>query len=114
VWNVTLHNRLDDATVALQSLPLRGASGSVVVGSGGKGVLVLTNLPAAPPGRTYEAWVIDEGAATRAGVFEGGRDVSVKLEKPVPRGAIVAVTVEREGGVDQPTRQPFVTSAPVV
>jgi hypothetical protein len=40
--------------------------------------------------------------------------VTVKLARPVPRGAIVAATVEAEGGVDRPTREPFVTSATVV
>jgi len=115
IWNVSLHNQLDTAQQsALRSASLTGATGSVVVGPSGKGVLVMTDLPAAPTGKTYEAWVIDQGAATRAGTFDGGRTVAVPLEEKVPSGAIVAVTVEDEGGVDQPTQQPFVTSAPVV
>jgi hypothetical protein len=37
----------------------------------------------------------------------------VHLARPLPRGAVVAVTIERAGGVDQPTTKPFVTSRPV-
>jgi hypothetical protein len=31
----------------------------------------------------------------------------------LPAGAVVAVTIERTGGVDQPTAKPFIISQPV-
>lgn len=115
IWNVALHNRLDRAQVALRSVPLQGANGSVVVGPGGKGVLTVSNLPPAPPGKSYEVWVIDGGAASPAGVFRGGgQNLVVRLIRPVPRGAVVAVTVERTGGVEQPTTKPFIVTPPLV
>ena len=49
----------------------------------------------------------------RAGLFEGDdpQDV-VPLTRRVPERAVVAVTVERDGGVDAPTSKPiFATSA---
>ena len=113
IWNVALHNRLDRAETALRAVPLQGASGSVVVGAGGNGVLVVSDLESAPQGKTYEAWVVHEGAAAPAGVFPGGATTVVRLEQPLPRGSIVAVTVEKAGGAEQPTSEPFITSAPI-
>ncbi|HEY7537025.1 MAG TPA: anti-sigma factor [Gaiellaceae bacterium] len=113
VWNVALQNRLDSAESALRAVPLEGANGSVVVGAAGRGVLVVADLESAPAGKTYEAWVVHEGAATPAGLFGGGGTTIVRLEQPVPRGSVVAVTVERAGGAEQPTSQPLITSAPI-
>ena len=76
----------------------------------GRAALALS-LPRAPSGKAYEAWVIQAGRARRAGLFDGGSETSiVGLDGRVPTGAVVAVTVERAGGVDQPTRKPLVTS----
>lgn len=114
VWNVLLHNDLNNAQEALRGVPLTGASGSVVVGAGGSGALVVTNLASAPAGKTYEAWVIKNGKALPAGTFGGGgRTIVIRLTRALPAGAIVAVTLERAGGVEQPTREPFITSQPV-
>jgi anti-sigma factor RsiW len=83
-------------------MPL-GERGELVRGPDGNAVLVVRNLPAAPAGKTYEAWVIDSGGPVKAGLFEGGRQQIVLLEQPVAKGALVAVTLEPEGGSDQPT-----------
>src|SRR5262245_40686630 len=109
VWNVSLSNRLDEARSTLTAVPLQGANGSVVVGAGNNGVLVVSNLDRAPAGKTYEAWVIDGGAASPAGTFRGGGTVAVKLDHPVRSGSVVAVTVEPGGGSQQPTSKPFIT-----
>jgi len=113
VWNVSLHDRLDRAQEALRGVPLTGAKGSVVVG-GGSGALVVFDLAAAPAGKTYEAWVLQGGHASPAGTFAGGgRTIVIRLTHALPAGAVVAVTLERSGGAAQPTRKPFITSAPV-
>jgi anti-sigma-K factor RskA len=113
LWNVSLHNQLGDSRQALRTAPLQGANGSVVIGAGSNGVLVVSNLATAPAGKTYEAWVIQDSAPVPAGTFDGGGTVAVRLERPVPGGAVVAVTVERAGGVDQPTSKPIITSSPI-
>jgi anti-sigma-K factor RskA len=113
VWNVDLHDRLDRAHRAQTALALKGASGSVVVGANGEGTLTVTALRPAEPGKTYEAWVIRDGKATRAGLFRGGKTSVVHLTKKVPHGAIVAITIEPAGGSEQPTTQPIVTSGQV-
>ena len=87
-----------------------GRSGALAVAPDGRAALALS-LPRAPSGKAYEAWVIQAGKARRAGLFDGGSETSiVGISGRVPAGAVVAVTVERAGGVDQPTRKPFVTS----
>jgi anti-sigma-K factor RskA len=112
IWNVALHERLDRSHEALRSVGLHGAAGSVVLGAGGQGTMVVADLAAAPAGKTYEAWVIVDGKAQPAGTFAaGGKTVVVHLRRPVPSGAIVAVTIEREGGSQQPTESPFITSS---
>jgi anti-sigma-K factor RskA len=113
IWNVVLHDRLGDARQALRTAPLQGASGSLVVGPSGKGVLVVAGLEPAPAGRTYEAWVVRGGTAEPAGTFPGGGTSVVRLDRPVPDGAVVAVTVEPAGGSAQPTTKPFIASQPV-
>ena len=84
--------------------------GVVAVAPDGTASLALA-VPKAPSGKTYEAWVIRPKAIEAAGLFRGGDGASVVgLSRPVPRGAAVAVTVERAGGADQPTQKPFVAS----
>ena len=51
---------------------------------------------------TYEAWVIQNGKPLRAGTFTGGGNTVVGLERRVPAGAVVAVTLERKPGADAP------------
>jgi anti-sigma-K factor RskA len=91
---------------------LEGGRGLVAVDRDGQGVLVVDRLPAAPSGKTYEAWVIPSGAAPRpAGLFRGGSAASVlALKQMVPDGAVVAATVERSGGVSAPTQKPLFTA----
>jgi anti-sigma-K factor RskA len=91
---------------------LEGADGVLVVDNeSGEGKLVISGLADAPSDKTYEAWVIEGDQARPAGLFSGGDDQTVvPLTEPVPEGAIVAVTVEQAGGVEQPTQQPFITS----
>ncbi len=57
--------------------------------------------------------MIEDGTPQAAGVFDGGGYSVVPLTRPVPAGAVVAVTVEPAGGVDAPTGEPLVT-APTV
>ena len=80
-----------------------GERGELVRSPDGDAVMVVRNLAPAPEGQTYEAWVIDSGGPVKAGLFEGGGQEIVLLEEPVAEGAMVAVTLEPEGGSEQPT-----------
>jgi anti-sigma factor RsiW len=93
-------------------VPLSGDNGSLVVSNTGEAALVLRSLPAAPSGKDYEAWVVEDGTPRPAGLFEGGGAVAVGLDRPVPDGALVAVTLERDGGVDMPSGRQVLRSEP--
>jgi anti-sigma-K factor RskA len=109
------HNRIADA-LAIVAAPgsshvdLTGANGSLAVAPSGRGVLVISDLRKPPADKTYEAWVIEGTKPSRAGVFTGGGVTVVPLSRLVRPGAVVAVTVERKGGVDMPTQTPFITA----
>jgi anti-sigma-K factor RskA len=110
-------HRANEALIALTDpsaslFALDGANGVLVVNDeSGEGKLVISGLESAPTDKTYEAWVIKDETAVAAGLFSGGDDQTVvPLNVAVPEGAIVAVTVEQAGGVEQPTQQPFITS----
>jgi anti-sigma-K factor RskA len=112
VQSASLSRDLDEAQEAVsvlgdpaaRTIPLRGADGRLVVNSEGAAALVVQGLRPAPEGKTYELWVIRDGAPRPAGIFEGDdeRDV-VLLDERVDENATVAVTLERDGGVDAPT-----------
>src|SRR5918912_1315904 len=91
-----------------RKIPLSGSHGSLVVSRSGAAALVVSGVVRAPSGKTYECWVIQRGTPHRAGTFAGGEEPSaVRLTRPVPEGAIVAITLERAPGVNAPTRSPL-------
>ena len=72
-------------------------------------LLIASNLPPAPTGKAYEMWVIKGGKPQAAGMFQSSADGTAMH---VQRGATdkaqaVAVTLESEGGSDQPTTTPL-------
>jgi anti-sigma-K factor RskA len=110
-------HRADEVVIALSDptstrIPLDGANGLLVVDAeSSEGWVLVNDLDEAPAGKTYEAWVIEDGEAVAAGLFSGGDDRTVvPLSVPVPEGAIVAVTVEEAGGVEQSTQDPIFLS----
>jgi anti-sigma factor RsiW len=122
IWASSLSNKLDrrDAALARQqrvaailarpdARAITFARGTLVVAKNGDAALVVRNLKHAPAGRTYEAWVSAGGAPEPAGLFSGGEDTAVPLDRPVHTGASVLVTEERAGGVDAPTQKPFLS-----
>ena len=87
-----------------------GDRGTLALAPDGTAAIALT-VPRAPAGQTYEAWVIRDGAAQRAGLFSGS--TVLRIQRPVRPGSVVAVTLERSGGVDQPTSKPLAASKAV-
>jgi len=82
-----------------------------------RGVLLLaSNLPPAPTGKTYEMWVIPKGGKpVPAGLFQSAADGTALHVLPGPVDvagtAAVAVTLEPAAGVPQPTSQPVIAAA---
>jgi anti-sigma-K factor RskA len=119
IWATSLSNDLDRTRAALaivgdpsaRSIDLSGATGRLVVAPEGRAALVVRSLAAAPAGRTYEVWVIEGNRPRPAGLFEGGEQRNVVLlDRNVPADAVVAVTVEQDGGVEAPTGKPLFTA----
>ena len=66
-----------------------------------RGARVVTHgLPPAPVGKVYEIWFTRGDLATPAGFLHGR---TTRLERPVPPGAAVAVTLEPARGSRRPT-----------
>jgi len=94
-----------------QSGTTKTVTATLVLGPSRTAELQVSGLAAAPNGKTYEAWVIPAGHAPRpAGLFRGGDGTIVHLHGLVPRGAVVAVTLERAGGVKAPTQTPLISA----
>ena len=114
IWAASLASELDTERAArgteARVYAVSGAAGRLVVAPDGEAVLILSAVERAPRGKTYEAWVIEDGTAEPAGLFAGGERTAVALTRPVPEGAIVAVTLERAGGAPAPTGQPVFTA----
>jgi hypothetical protein len=99
---------------ATERVPLQGSGGRIVLvaAPNGRAYLILDGLGLAPSGKTYQAWVIKPGAKApaSAGVFEGS-ELVVPLAVAVQPGAVVAITIERAGGVRAPTQQPRIVGS---
>ena len=120
IWAASLSNSLDrersardqqERILSIVSDPaarhftLSGQHGTLVVSRTGAAALLVSNLGRAPRGKTYEAWVIQNRMPRRAGTFTNA--TAFRLTRPVPDHAVVAITVERHGGVDAPTGKPI-------
>jgi anti-sigma-K factor RskA len=116
VWGTSLARELDrtDDELAVLSDPNArtfasgGGEADLVVTPGGEAALVVRKLAPAPEGKDYEIWVFEGDVPRRAGVFE--KPGVALLERPVEPGQTVAVTLERDGGVDAPTGTPLFTA----
>jgi anti-sigma-K factor RskA len=117
IWNAMLLDERNDRSVLenpdarVVALPEEGPiTGRLHVDPNGDATLVVDGA-ATPADKDYEVWVIEGDTPRPAGLFDGGRRV-VRLSRPVRPGASVAVTLEREGGVQRPTTRPiFVVEA---
>jgi anti-sigma-K factor RskA len=96
------------AVALSQSGHTRYVSASVVLDPSGTATLHVSGLAAAPHGKTYEAWVISPaGRARPAGLFRGGGATTLAISGTLPQHSLVAVTLERAGGVRAPTTSPI-------
>jgi hypothetical protein len=96
-----------------ERIPLAGSDGRIILvaAANGNAYLVLDGLGLAPTGKSYQAWVIRPGAEApaSAAVFEGS-ELVVPLAVAVQPGAVVAITIERAGGVPAPTQTPKIVA----
>lgn len=97
----------DVRIVQMDSSPGIAGRGALVVKQDAQAYLVL-DLPAPPPGKAYEAWVIRDGQPLRAGMAPARAGiVTLRLDHAVRPGDIAAITLETAAGVDKPTSDPI-------
>jgi anti-sigma-K factor RskA len=77
-------------------------------------LLVASRLPAPPPGKTYEMWIIRGGKPAPAGLFgsspQGNAMHLYRPPTPPAESDVVAVTLEAAGGVAAPTSAPIIVA----
>ncbi|MFN2444871.1 MAG: anti-sigma factor domain-containing protein [Vicinamibacterales bacterium] len=80
-------------------------------------VLSAQGLPPLPAGRVYQLWAVVGSRAVSAGLFtpdaEGRGQIIGRLPALDAAPAALAVTLEPEGGVDQPTGPKYLIGAPL-
>lgn len=81
-------------------------------------VFTATNLPAAPPDKIYQVWVITGTTPRSAGLLTtdtSGRGAAVfQTPADIPTPETVAVTLEAAGGVSAPTSPPVLVGTPAL
>jgi hypothetical protein len=85
------------------------AKGKVYVSPSHGILLIAGDLPPAPPGKAYEMWIVGDGKAKAAGMFQSAPDGSAMhmQHATVANLDAVAVTLENEAGTDQPSSTPL-------
>jgi len=80
----------------------------------GRGGVMTLGMAAAPQGKSYELWLIDQaGAAKPAGLLNSGGGASTWNELPggIGSASFLGVTLEPEGGSPQPTTKPILVES---
>ena len=87
---------------------LTGGRGSLVLPPDATPYLIL-DLPDAPQGKTWEAWVIRGATAVPAGIIDARGVSTLPLAAPLVPGDTVAITLEPSGGRDRPSGNPVLS-----
>ena len=114
-WNVLLQSEVQDLqgeleerqTFAMQGSGTASSTQARVVELDRRQAIVLADdMPSIPEGRTFQIWVIEDGTPKPAGTFEPGDTVAAPITDSLRGVQTVAITVEPDGGSDQPTSDP--------
>jgi hypothetical protein len=98
-----------DTTVTPFGEGQSNAKGKVYVSPSHGVLLIAGDLSPAPPGKAYEMWIVRDGKAKAAGMFQSAPDGGAMhmQHATVANRDAVAVTMENEAGADQPTSTPL-------
>jgi len=96
-----------DATTVAVDLPGDARARVVRSVSENRAVLVTSDMPAAPAGKVYELWLQHDEVMVPAGLMPAGSDQTVVLEGDAGDASAAGITVEPEGGSDEPTSAPI-------
>ncbi|MFI2295648.1 anti-sigma factor domain-containing protein [Isoptericola sp. NPDC019571] len=102
---------LADPDAQLLTSPVAGGGAASVLAAGDDFLFTASDLPGPGEGKDYQLWVVgSEGDVAPAGVLQASGGRVEHLVQDVP-GVGVAVTVEPDGGSEQPTTDPIVVLA---
>jgi anti-sigma-K factor RskA len=79
---------------------------SLVIPVSGAAPYLILDLPAAPSGKTWEAWILRGETPLAAGITNDRGVTTLVLTAPLASGDGIAVTLEPSGGVDRVTGNP--------
>lgn len=96
-----------DATTVAVDLPGKARARVVRSVSENRAVLVTSGMPAAPAGKVYELWLQHDDVMVPAGLMPAGSDQTFVLEGDAADASAAGITVEPEGGSDEPTSAPI-------
>jgi anti-sigma-K factor RskA len=94
----------------LSQATTKGGVATVVLSAARHQLAVLTSgLPALPPGRVYQLWLIGKTTTTSAGLLPAAKagQTAPVLASRVVKGDTLGLTVEPAGGSAQPTTTPI-------
>jgi anti-sigma-K factor RskA len=125
-WNMLLQGQVKDLQGQVASLQdsqqsrmvaLAGtgaaqrAEAEVILLKDHKAVLMAEDMPRVPENKTYQIWVIEDDVPQPSGLFEADGDtVAAVVEKPLDEDDVIAITIEPDGGSQQPTTDPMLTA----
>ncbi|WP_139316004.1 anti-sigma factor, partial [Cellulosimicrobium sp. CUA-896] len=102
---------LTDPTATILRGDVAGGGEASVLVAGDDYLFRATGLPDAGDDQDYQLWVVgDDGGVTSAGLLEDRDGTVEQLVQDAP-GVGLAVSVEPEGGSEQPTTDPIVVLA---
>lgn len=103
------------STPGHRDVDLRGVHGTdlgeIVLLPSGEGLLVRSDMPPAPAGKTYELWVIEGGAPRPVGLMGATPTAEAFTVAEAAHPSALAVTVEPRAGVPRPTSAPIATAS---
>lgn len=107
----TVAQMMADPSATLVRADVTGGGEATVLTAGDDHLFTASDLPGPGDGHDYQLWVVGaEGDVTPAGVLQAQDGTVEHLVQDVP-GVGVAVTVEPDGGSEQPTTDPIVVLA---
>jgi anti-sigma-K factor RskA len=98
----------DDAEEVFLDLGDAGRATVVRSKSQDRAVIVTEDMVPAPDGKVYELWFqMPEDDMVPAGLMPDGEDQTVMLDGPAAQAKAVGITVEPDGGSEEPTAAPI-------
>jgi anti-sigma-K factor RskA len=103
-------------TLVAGKTPPQPQGKAIYVRGSGTLVFLASNMPAIPPQKAYELWLIPKvGAPIAAGLFKpDARGAAAVINPPLPTGVeakTFAITIEPDAGSSAPTSQPIMVGS---